>query len=119
MTKQEKIMRDTALELCLFCQKHDQAEPYCTVEAPCAAALVTARTIMENMSREGIVVKVERELPKNPYPTDYKDLPKEFQEEATGEDVYLMAGNGFEKGIRYMLKAGFVVTEPLIKEDKV
>ena len=49
----------------------------------------------------------DQSLPENPYRTDYEELPNEFQDEATGEDVYLMAHNGVERGMRNMLKAGF------------
>lgn len=67
-------------------------------------------------SRDVVIVDRERELPENPYLLDYDKLPNEFQKEATGEDVYLMAHNGFERGKRAMLKAGYIAVEPLIKE---
>lgn len=76
-------------------------------------------TMLEELSEQGAVIKVERELPKNPYPLDYDKLPPEFQEddnEVTAEDVYLMTYNGVEKGKGLMLKAGYVAVEPLIEE---
>lgn len=54
------------------------------------------------------VVKKNPELPENPYPLDYKELPDEFRERATGEDVYLMAYNGFERCKRKMFADNFV-----------
>lgn len=51
-----------------------------------------------------------QELPENPYPLDYEELPDEFQSDdglATAEDVYLMHYNGIEKGKRLMLKSNF------------
>ena len=66
------------------------------------------------LDSEGMVRKVDRELPKSP-DTDY--LISQYEgEKATAEDVALMHLNGIEKGKSLMLTAGYVAVEPLVKE---
>ena len=55
----EKIDEDVALELCLYCQKHDQSGDPCLVEQPCTAALVTAETIRQIYHSQGAVLKAK------------------------------------------------------------
>lgn len=71
-----------------------------------------ADRIIEYLHSQGVVIKVERELPKSP-DTDY--LISQYEgEEATAEDVTLMHLNGIEKGKSLMLRAGYVAVEPLM-----
>ena len=56
----EEIDEDVALELCLYCKKHD--EDPCDVEQPCKAALVTAKTIRETYHSRGCVIKVDTKV---------------------------------------------------------
>jgi len=46
----------------------------------------------------------DQSLPENPYD---KQIEQAGSEPATEEDVYIMAFNGFERGILAMLRAGF------------
>ncbi len=42
----ERVREEIATELCLYCHEHDDKDGYCTVEAPCKAALTTADTVL-------------------------------------------------------------------------
>jgi len=55
----EVIDEEVALELCLYCQKHDQSGDPCLVEQPCKAALVTAKTIRQIYHSQGVVIKAK------------------------------------------------------------
>jgi len=65
---------------------------------------------------QGVVIKVDRELPESP-DADY--LISQYDgEKASAEDVALMHLNGIEKGKSLMLKAGYVAVESLLKEGR-
>lgn len=109
MDIQEVIDREVALELCLYCQKHDQGDP-CTVEQPCEAALVTAKTIRGIYHSQGVVKKVDRELP---------EIFKAFDdvghnEDCHGKDTKLCPRCQLLKFLLAVDNAGYVAVESLI-----
>ena len=67
---------------------------------------------IEYLHSQGVVIKVDRELPESP-DTDYV-IARYDGEIATAEDVALMHLNGIEKGKGLLVKAGYVAVEPLI-----
>ena len=97
----DKIDKEVAIELCLYCKKNDQ-DPDNTCDdtiCPCEASLVTAKTIRGIYHEHGVVIKVERELPEL--------------------DGYSPANKRYYRFIQQdMLRAGYIAVEPLIGEEK-
>ena len=97
MTKQEKIQEKVAKWLFAFvCEREDlkldwgQTKGYYLQEATLLLGL---------LSSQGIVIKVERELPNKEAVWDYRGRPEVY------DDVK-----------QSMLNAGFAAVEPLLKE---
>ena len=110
MTKQEEIREGLDNSICDACEE-DVDKDDCR-KSICAYASKLRDAILKLEDSQGVVIKVDRELPESP-DADY--LISQYEgEEATAEDVALMHFNGIEKGKRLMLRAGYVAVESLI-----
>ena len=104
------IDNEVAAELCLYCSKND-LDGTCNDETPCAASLVTARTIREIYHSQGVVIKVDRELPKN----------RMGEGGGATLDVIIspsVCRSWCDQTQQDMLEAGYTAVEPLIEFDK-
>lgn len=70
-------------------------------------------SVCEKLHDQGVVIKVDRELPKNPYFRSDED-PRD----RTPYSYDIKGQNGYNKCQKDMLKAGYVAVEPLIKGEK-
>lgn len=110
MTKQEEIREGMAKKLCL-CDALDWEqlpESGYANSKDRAYYRRLAASILQDLHSQGCVLKVDRELPKNP-----------FHELELVDDVYIHRSRKIHRAAQqYMLNAGYVAVEPLIEEKK-
>lgn len=81
-----------------------------------------AEIILEYLHSQGVVLKVERELPENParslenpYEPIFSSRDKNFGKAVEWESKHCSEGVGYKNAQEDMLKAGYVAVESLIK----
>ena len=79
----------------------------------CPLKIPTANYILSYLHSQGVVIKVDRELPENPFDEDING-DWESKEEET---YYVGKSNGFETCKSLIIKAGYVAVEPLMEGE--
>ena len=111
MTKQEEVREGIIKNLNEF--RWELQKPNVLINTDTLVMLqgAFADKILKDESSQGVVLKVERELPKNPYPELEKGMGR-------NRHYARVRHHSYTEGQKGMLKAGFVAVEPLIKEKE-
>ena len=114
MTRQEEIREGIAIIVMSSWCRTEKSED-------------TAYDIMRYLHSAGVVIKVDRELPQNPYPSSMfpmdVDEGGKIQRRLLGDKLTTSVNGGFGRHVynfcqEEMGDAGYVAVEPLIKGEK-
>ncbi len=77
-------------------------------------------SILSYLHSQGVVIKVERELPENPHIITIEKVSKSYNITLSRNALevimlHSLKNEGFEEALETMLRAGYVAVEPLIR----